>query len=221
MRKIISWEQFKEVVGSEGMAMIQEVFHDSFQDSVKLIELGNQFGIPVEYETRTKANLAHDHMKARFKNKLSNLPNVETNKWKGIFAIKFGEDAFCRIKKFLRGGQVSCTLTIQQQKFNNQLSILGFPEEPTFITLGYYADKAWTCLLGIYASCSTPDGIEWFQKLGGEGYSQLNLFDQPIVPTNPAAPRTLPKDIPGEERPKRVKGKKSPKKDTGTDTDNI
>lgn len=221
MRKPIGWDQFREALGEELIEKIVQDMRAGFKDSVQLLNAGNDFGYPVEYEIRTKANLAHDHMRSRLKSSLSETLNVKTGKWNGIFAITVGDDAFCRIKKFLKGGRVSVTLTAQQRKFNNQATIPGIPDLPALITIGYYEDKPWTKILSIYASCYTADGLEWYQKFGGEGFSQLNLFDSPISPRTPRAPIT-PKSWPSEissneQKKKRVTGKKDPKKDTGTE----
>jgi hypothetical protein len=213
MRNLISYEEFLAAVGDDVLQIILECCHQGFADSVEMINYGNQLGIPVEYETRTKAGIAHDHMKARFRQALGNIAGIEMGKWNGIFALKFGEEAFCRIKKLLNGTPfVSVALTRQQRRFNNQLPISGFPEKPTYITIGYYADRPWTALLGVWASCWSADGLEWFQKIGGEGFAQLRLFDD----QTPVAPRITPMEI-EVERPKRVRGKNNPKKNTGTD----
>lgn len=212
MRRIISYAEFEVAVGAERIKKILTAMHEGFQDSIKVIEFGNQLGVPVEYEIRGKANLAHDHMKARLKNVLSHESDVEIDKWNGIFALKFGETAFCRIKKFLKGAEVSCIMTFQQKKFNGQFSIEGIPDSPTFLTIGYYVDKAWSTILGIYVACWSADGIEWFNRLGGEGFTQLSLFpEMPRIPVAPATPAITP------EKTKRVTGKKDAKKDTGTD----
>jgi hypothetical protein len=183
-RKIISYREFVEAVGQDVMDKIIDAFYHGFEDSVELIRLGNQRGVPVEYEPRTKASIAHDHIKSRLKNELSDISYVETSKWNGIFAIKFNDDAFANKEIHSGTAEVSVILTPQQKKFNRQLSMFGFPDEPTFITIGYYADKAWANCLGVYASCSTADGLLWFNKLGGEGFSQLSIFDSPtpIIP---------------------------------------
>lgn len=218
MRKIISYQDFTKIVGEDTLKTIVECCRQGFKDSVDIINYGNQLGCPVEYEIRTKADIAHDQMKARFMQSLAGKPGIEIDKWNGIFALKFGDDAFCRLKKFLNGTPfVSVTLTPQQRRFNKQLSIESFPEDPTFITIGYYADKAWATLLGVYASCWSADGLEWFQKIGGEGFVQLRLYNDP-QPTTPVVPRIIPKQ--GDlGKPKRVRGKKVPKKDTGTEGD--
>lgn len=183
MRQIKSYQEFSETLGQDNIDIIMTEFQQGFLDSVKVVDYGNQLGVPVEYEMRTKASLAHDHIKARLRERFSNSDFIEMNKWNGVFGLKFGDDFFCRIKKFLRGGEVSAILTSQQDAFNKQQSITGFPDKPTFITIGYYANLPWTEIVGVYAACWSANGLEWFNKLGGEGFIQLSLqFPQTGTP---------------------------------------
>ncbi|MBC7934395.1 MAG: hypothetical protein H7Y86_03410 [Rhizobacter sp.] len=210
MREIKNFQDFTETLGQENIDLITQDFKDGFADSIKLINYGNQLGVPVDYEMRTKCSLAHDHIKAKLRERFKDTNNsiVEMNKWNGVFALKFGDNYLCRIKKFLKGGEVSAILTNQQQKFNGQQIITGFPDRPTFITIGYYANLAWTEIVGVYAACWSANGLEWFNKLGGEGFLQLSIqFPQTTLPKTGSS---------------RVKAKPGKRKDQGkTGTDNI
>lgn len=182
MREIKSYDDFVTTLGKDNIDIILEEFKQGFLDSVKVIDYGNQLGLPVEYEMRTKATLAHDHIKARLKERYKESSFVEMKKFNGVFGLRFGDDYLCRIKKFLRGGEVSAILTTQQDSFNKQRLLSGFPDKPTFITIGYYANLPWTEIVGVYAACWSANGLEWFNKLGGEGFIQLSIqFPQTVT----------------------------------------
>lgn len=198
MRPIRSFLDFKERVGEENLSKLTESFHLGFGDSVRVINFGSGLDVPVQYEMRSKACLAHDHIKSRVDNIFKDDNSVEIKKWNGIFGIKLGDDFLMRIKKFLKGGEVSCIMTFQQKSFNNQRLIKGFPDYPTFITLGYYPNQTWTGILGVYAACWTANGLLWFNKIGGgnEGFTQLEIeFPKPVDST-PTKRRVLPKEDP-------------------------
>ncbi len=214
MRAIIDYNGFSSTVGESGIEKIKESFFEGFGLALSTLESMSD-KLPMDYEKRTKWNLVHDAIIAFLKNKFDIDGDVEIGKWKGISAIKFGETAFCRIKKF-RGhtSKVSVYATPQQKKFDSQYSMDGIPEEPTLITIGYHVNRAETELLSISALCKNANGIIWFQQIDGSGFNQLSIFDNPIAPVIPLAPS---KTATGQsEKKKRVKPKIDPKKDTGT-----
>lgn len=212
-KKLLYYSDLCDLLGAERLEFINQSFIDGFLLSVQMVNYGLSIDQDVEYEMRTKADLAHDHIKAKLKRQFQNDDLVKVAKVGGIFALLISDLAFCRVKKFIKEtAQVSVYQTKQQKDFNNQVPMDGVSETATYITLGYHHDDVWSKIRGVYASCYRGDTLLWFSKIGGEGFSQINMFEQP--PTKPNDTNVFTK-LPAEKT--RTRSKKIDLPATGTD----
>jgi hypothetical protein len=204
MRQIINFNEVQEIIGEERMDKVVKCFYGGFEDCAKMLDFANSLGSPADYQKRSKASIIHEQIRARLSFEFQGVGGIEVNEWNGIFGLNFNNEFLCRVKKFSKGAVVSVIKTDQQKDFQKQLMIDGFPDQPTFITMGYFVNKAWTELLGVYFSCWSADGLEWFHKVGGAGFQQLTI--------------QYPKPVIVEPATRRAKGKKKDQqKGTGTE----
>jgi hypothetical protein len=163
-RNILSFEEAQQALTPYYDKLANAVL-EGFNDYLKVHNCAAERIGFVEYEIRTKANLVHDHIKIRIKEAFFDVSEVETGKWKGIFAVKINDDLFIRFKKLNDDYSASNFQTNQTKNFLNQLALEGFPEEPTFLFAGYQPDKTWTGIKGIYIACWEGDQIQWVEEI--------------------------------------------------------
>lgn len=188
------------------MDRFKTCIQEAFKDYLAIIQFAMSLGRPVDYKIRTRAGIIHEQIKARLLDEFKNDSTIEMNEWKGIFALKFDNEIFVRVKKFTKGGNISNFPTTQHKQFLKQFLIEGFPDQPTFIFSGYEPNKSWTDITGVYLACWSADGLEWLCKIGESSIEQMPI-EFPI-----------PKTATGE---KRVRVSRKSKPDTKTGTDNI
>lgn len=198
---------------------IVEDINGGVQDYLSIREFVNGLGVFVEYENRTKANLIHDHIKARITkrhgqqaiiNGPSSKQETEAKKWNGIFALRIGEGLFIRFKKLNDSMRAAGLATKQHVKYMHQALISGFPDEPTFLFAGYVPNKSWTAIKGIYLACWNGESLEWFDEMGRYHIEQLNIFSTPSASPEPKKQSLV------QRRKKDQNGIDKPDANTGT-----
>jgi len=163
-RKILSFQEAQQVLAPYYDKISQSVL-DGFEDFQKTSNcIAERVGF-FESEIRTKACLIHDLIKNRIIQNFFGEQQVETGKWRGVFALKINDDLFIRFKKLNKDYTSSNYLTKQAKGYLRQIRIEGFPDEPTFLFAGYIPDKSWTGISGIYIACWDGDKIQWVEEI--------------------------------------------------------
>jgi hypothetical protein len=134
---------------------------EAFNDFQKTCDTGSYYA----KESRTKANLLHDSLKHHIEKNFRDIPNVVVGVWNRIFAIKINDDLFIRFKKLNDKYQPSSLPTRQSKKYENQLSIDGIPNKPTFLYAGYTIDKSWGNILKMSIVCWENSHMHWVEDL--------------------------------------------------------
>jgi len=163
-RNILTFQEAQQILAPHYDKLANAVL-EGFNDYLKVRNCAAERVGFVEYEIRTKANLIHDHIKNRIKEAFFDVSEVETGKWKGIFAVKINDDLFIRFKKLNDDYSSSNSQTKQTKNFLNQLVLDGFPEEPTFLFAGYQPDRTWTGIKGVYIACWEGEQIQWVEEI--------------------------------------------------------
>jgi len=163
-RNILSFQEAQQALAPYYEKIAQSVL-DGFEDFQKTSNcISERVGF-FESEIRTKACLIHDLIKNRITQNFFGEQQVETGKWRGVFALKINDDLFIRFKKLNKDYSSSNYLTKQAKGYLRQIRIEGFPDEPTFLFAGYIPDKSWTGISGIYIACWDGDKIQWVEEI--------------------------------------------------------
>lgn len=200
-RKILTFEEAEKIL-SPYVQEYLECVRSGFLDYVAINEFKNSLNDYGDFAIRTRAGIIHDRIRAKLTAKFGAKPTIEVGEWKQVFALKFSNDIFMRIKKFSKDGRVSSFRTPQHVKYLNQRIIEGFPDEPTFVIGGYIPNLTWTDLVGVYLACYTPDGLEWFNKVGDYVVEQAKIIFPETGST--LTRRTKPKSKPGPDEKKGI-----------------
>jgi len=164
-REILSYDAFKAITGNY-MDVYANCIAESFEDYKKINSFNLSLDTFADFEIRTRASIIHDRICGRIKDKFQDKPTIKAGKWNHIFGLNFDDKIFLRHKKFKRGGIISCFKTPQHKAFLKQGHIEGIPDKPVFIIGGYMPNDTFTELIGVYFSCWTANGVEWFVKVG-------------------------------------------------------
>jgi hypothetical protein len=179
MRKILTYAEAHEIV-SPMYDTLADCIQSSFAEHLAMCDLANQFGRPVSYENRTKANIIHDHLKSHVAEKFTDSKIFEVDKWNNIFGVKVNDDIFIRFNKINENRKISCRKTNQYINYMRQGEIQGFPPSPTLLFAGYLPDENWTSIRGIYLLCpDNEDILHWSYELDRRSSSeQLSVFER-------------------------------------------
>ena len=159
--------------------------HDGFNDYKSIMDFIGALDVPTDYKVRSKACIIHEQIKARLIQRFFNEPDVTIGEWRGVFGLQFEDEFLIRVKKFLKGGSISNYPTPQHKTIMKQGVLEGFPDKPTFIISGYLPDRTLTEIVGVYLACWSADGLQWFKKIGGDGFEQgiIEFEGTPLQPT--------------------------------------
>lgn len=196
---------FLDTIHKDLVASIQ----NGFGDWLKIREHVNTFeGGPVNYKSRTKAGIIHDHIEKFVRATFEGKEGIVVDDYKGVFGINLQDELFIRFKKMDKEYSVSSFYTSQHSKYMKQFQIEGFPEKPTFLFAGYIPDRTWSSIKGVYVACWIGNVLEWVDEFGKYSTEQTVIdFD------------TENKDV-FKEIEKRIKLKGGKKGGTKTGTDN-
>lgn len=184
-------------------AKISKAVCDGFEDYLKIANCSADKVGYVNYETRTKACIIHDHIKNRIDEAFQDVPEVETGKWNDVFALKINDDLFIRFNKINDDFTSKGRRTKQAKDYKNQMTIEGFPDEPTLLYAGYKPDASWTQIKGVYITCWNGESRQWIEE---------------IISHRSSAQTSIPFEPQEQENPKRVKIKIDQKPETKTGT---
>ena len=181
---------------------------NGFGDWLQIRQHANTFeGGPVNYKSRTKAGIIHDHIEKYIRTTFDGRDGVVVDDFKGVFGINLQDELFIRFKKMDKEYSVRNFYTNQHSKYMKQSQIEGFPEKPTFLFAGYIPDRTWSNIKGIYVACWIGNVLEWVDEFGKYSSEQTVIdFD--------AENKDVFKEI-----EKRIKLKRGRKGDTKTGTD--
>jgi len=182
---------------------------NAFADWLQLRSFSNALdGGPVNYKSRTKAGIIHDHIEKFVRATFSGRDSIAIDDYKGVFGMVVGDELFIRFKKMDQTYSIRNLDTDQHVQYMQQGQIDGFPEQPTFLFAGYIPDSTWSNIKGIYVACWIGNTLEWVDEFGKYSAEQAVLdFD-------------AKEDIEVTEIEKRIKLKRGLQGDRKTGTDN-
>lgn len=179
-RKIITLEESQKVLSPHYEGLFEDII-GGFTDYVKIKNYVDGLGRFAQYESRTRAGIVHEQIKARVSERFGSsavvVGDAEAKKWNGIFGLRINDEIFIRFKKLDDEKRVAGLQTKQHVKYMQQAMISGFPDEPTFLIAGYIPSKTWAEVKGVYIACWNGETIEWFDEIGKYTAQQFNLFD--------------------------------------------
>ena len=94
-RKILSLAEAQKCLAPY-YEKIEESVSEGFSDYLKISSCSVERVGYVDYKTRTKANLIHDHIAMRVHSAFSGITEVLVDEWNGVFALKINDDLFIR-----------------------------------------------------------------------------------------------------------------------------
>jgi len=154
---------------------------NGFEDWLKMRAFSNTLeGGAVNYKARTKAGIIHDHIEKYIRANFSGKDGLQVDDYNGVFGMVVQDELFLRFKKMDGTYAVRNLYTLQHGKYMKQKQIEGFPEQPTFLFVGYIPDRTWSTILGIYVACWLGDHLEWVDEFGKYSVEAavLNFDDQ-------------------------------------------
>jgi hypothetical protein len=180
-RPIITFDEFKDILGTDVLEQYSECIKKGFDDQLELIKFNSSLDCFVELDPTTKAKFTHNRICGRLEDTFRNNPNINVDTIRQIIMVNISDKVLIRQKKFRSYGHISSYSTKQHKKYLQQDSIQGFPDSPTFVVGGYMMDKTNTGMLGVYFACYSANGIEWFTRLGEYVHEQQRIDFNPVV----------------------------------------
>lgn len=179
MRQILRLKEAQPILNTVHEDLLH-VIQSGFSDWLKLREYSNSFdGGPVNYKSRTKAGIIHDHIEKYVRSHFANHEGIVVDNFNGIFGMILQDSLFIRFKKMDSSYSVRNLYTKQHKRYMKQAQIVGIPDKPTFLFAGYIPDKTWSSIKGIYVACWQNDTLEWVDEFGKYTAEQAILnFDQ-------------------------------------------
>jgi hypothetical protein len=178
-RQILRLQEAKPILQTIHQDLLT-VIQSGFNDWLKIREYASTLdGGPVNYKSRTKAGIIHDHIEKYVRGQFSDRENIIVDDFNGVFGMVIQEELFIRFKKMDSTYSVKSLYTNQHTTYMKQGQIEGFPEKPTFLFAGYIPDVTWSSIKGIYVACWINDTLEWVDEFGKYTAEQAVLdFDQ-------------------------------------------
>ncbi len=178
-RQILRLKEAQPVLQTVHRALLQ-VIQNGFSDWLQIREFsGSLDGGPVNYKSRTKAGIIHDHIEKYVRATFSGREDIIVDDFNGVFGMVLQNELFIRFKKMDSTYSVRNLYTHQHTTYLKQGQIEGFPEKPTFLFAGYIPDKTWSTIKGIYVACWISDTLEWVDEFGKYTAEQAILdFEQ-------------------------------------------
>jgi len=177
MRQILKREEVDNVIQKYYPRIIKAI-RKGFDDYLDMIRYRSLKGEMIDYTPRTIASIIHDNLRMNITQQFNNEPNVITRDFNGIFGLLIEGKLLIRFKKFNEDFSTSNVPTHQTLSFDNQESIEGFPEVPTFLYSGYIHDGTWSSIKNIYLICREGNVTRWVKDLAEINVEQSTLeFD--------------------------------------------
>ena len=154
----------------------------SFRQQIEIKDFIYQNQGFFELKPRTKANIISDFIQTNITNSFSDTEGVTAGVFNDVFGLNIGNELFVRFKKMDKAFKTGNVSTTQQQNFQTQKCILGFPDQPTFVFAGYIPDSTWLNVTGFYIACWDGKTLEWFDEFGNSSYEQFEIKFDPTDP---------------------------------------
>jgi hypothetical protein len=166
----------------------------------------------VDVRSRAQSNLLYDLMCAELKRRFEGVPGVTWTEKGGFLTLNFEDKLLLRFKKIDKNKRSHNINTRQQVMFRLQVSLPGFPDEPTRGDIGYRLDDLSTKLEDFLVTCHTGKKLEWFIPLLEPNEGQAG---EPLPFPLPPQPSTPPAQIRRKKAPGETKDAK-PNRETGS-----
>lgn len=191
MRELLKKEEVDTLI-EKYYPKIVSAIRKGFDDYLDVIRYRSGKGEMVDYSARTIASIIHDNIRMSISRLFADEPNVMTKDLNGIFGLILEGKLLIRFKKFNEDFSTSNIPTRQTISFDNQESIEGFPEIPTFLYSGYIHDGTWSSIKNIYLICREGNINRWVKDLG-ETSIQQNTLEFEVTEQKTDTPRVRAK----------------------------
>jgi hypothetical protein len=175
MRKLLEKEEVDELL-DKYYPRIKSAIKGGFDDYLAIVHFRSEKGEMTDYSARTIASIIHDNIRMRISREFLDDPEVITNDFNGIFGLLIVGKLLIRFKKFNEDFSTSNIPTRQTINFDNQESIEGFPEVPTFLYCGYIHNGTWSSIKNIYLICREGEENRWIKDLSSPDIEQRALI---------------------------------------------
>lgn len=174
MREILKKEEADALL-SKYYPRIVDAIQKGFEDYLDLIRYRSEQGKMTDYNARTIASIIHDNIAMSLSLQFSDEPAVSAKDFNGIYGLLLEGKLLIRFKKLNEDYSTSNIPTRQTISYDNQESIEGFPEIPTFLYCGYIHDGTWSSIKNIYLICREGNVNRWVKDLGTIDLQQNSL----------------------------------------------
>lgn len=174
MREILHKEEADALLGTY-YPRIVEAIYNGFEDYLDLMRYRSERGKMTDYHARTIASLIHDNIAMSISRQFIDEPAVIAKEFNGIYGLLLEGKLLIRFKKLNEDYSTSNIQTRQTISYDNQESIEGFPEIPTFLYCGYVPDETWSSIKNIYLICREGNDNRWIKDLGTIDVQQNSL----------------------------------------------
>ena len=174
MRQLLKKEHV-DILIDKYFPRIISAIRKGFNDYLDIIHYRFEKGEMINYSARTIASIIHDNIRMSISRQFIDEPNIIAKDFNGIFGLIIEGKLLIRFKKFNEDFSTSNIPTRQTISFDNQESIEGFPEIPTFLYSGYIPDETWSSIKNIYLICREGSVNRWVKDLGDIDVQQNSL----------------------------------------------
>lgn len=144
---------------------------------------------------RTRANIMHDFMTARARNKVNGTYGIRVHESGGLFLLIIEDKINIKFKKLNEDKRPSNIPTQQSLYFMEQMELPGIPFA-TNLVVGYELNKLQTDISAVSIICPLGIKNDWFFDIDGEIPSdEIEVIEIPIPPTIPIIPFKLREEI--------------------------
>lgn len=126
-----------------------------------------------QHDDRTAASSLHAHMWMEMQAAFAETSGVALLEVRGLQLMNVSDRVVCRFKKVDERGHSVTHPSQQQEDFDRQLSIPGFPPAATRLTFGYKPDAAFSAVERVLVVCQMGKSILWC--------AQVNVIDAAAV----------------------------------------
>ncbi|MCH2042620.1 MAG: hypothetical protein MK212_00645 [Saprospiraceae bacterium] len=173
-RKILSLESAHNILEPYLEDLVASI-RNGFEDYLKISQYAQSFENKISYKVRTKASIIHEHISGHLSANFQKYPDVTAKEWNNIFGLKIKNDLFLRVKKLNPDYSITSYMTKQAKDYLRQLSIPGFPEEPTLLIAGYIPEYNWSGIRDICITCWDGEHLRWIFDVEQYAAEQIEL----------------------------------------------
>ena len=181
MRNLLEKEEVDDLLEKYYPRIISAI-KDGFDDYLDIVRLRSEKGEMTDYSARTIASIIHDNIRMRISREFLDDAEVITKDFNGIFGLLIIGKLLIRFKKFNEDFSTSNIPTQQTKNYDNQESIEGFPEVPTFLYCGYVHNGTWSSIKNIYLICREGEENRWIKDLSSADIEQSTIVFESVEP---------------------------------------